>query len=197
MAQGVLGTPLDRPEGPLKVSGRAPYAAEVLPQGTAWGVFVRATVPNGRLRDLDADRVRGMPGVLAVISDKRFLRNPAQGGAGKAPVQGVDEIAYVGQPIALVVAESFEQARHAAQALRPVFEAEPAPVDPEAADVEPERPKQKQHDQGDLDRAMSEAAFTVDQTYRTPPHASAAMEPHAAVAAWEGDRWSCTRSCRC
>jgi xanthine dehydrogenase YagR molybdenum-binding subunit len=188
MAQGVLGAPLDRPEGPLKVSGRAPYAAEVLPEGVAWGVLVRATVARGRLADLRAEAVRSMPGVLAVLSDKRLLRNPAQGGAGKAPVQGVEEIAYVGQPIALVVAESFEQARHAALALTPAFEAEHAVVDPEAPDAQTERPEKKQHDQGDLDRAMAEAAFAVDVTYRTPSHASAAMEPHAAVASWEGDR---------
>ena len=63
----------------------------------------------------------------------------------------------------------------------------PAPVDPEAADAERERPEGKQTDQGDIDRAMREAAFSVDQVYRTPPHASAAMEPHAAVARWDGD----------
>lgn len=188
MAQGVLGMPLDRPEGPLKVSGRAPYAAEVLPGGVAWGVLARATVAKGRLADLRADAVRAMPGVLAVLSDKRFLRNPAQGGAGKAPVQGVDEIAYVGQPIALVVAESFEQARHAALSLAPAYEEKTAVVDPEDPDATVETPKKDQHDQGDLDRAMAEAAFSVDRTYRTPPHASAAMEPHAAVASWDGDR---------
>ena len=187
MAQGVIGAPLDRPEGPLKVSGRAPYAAEVLPERLCWGVLVRATVARGRLADLGAEPVRSLPGVLAVLSDARFLRNPAQGAAGKAPVQGVDQIAYVGQPIALVVAESFEAARHGAAALRPSFEAEAAVVDPESADAEVERPKKKQHDQGDLDRAMTEAAFAVDVTYRTPSHASAAMEPHAAVASWDGD----------
>ena len=128
MVQHVLGTPLDRPEGPLKVSGRAPYAAEVLPEGVAWGVLVRATVAHGRLRALGAEEARGMPGVLAVLDDPRLLRNPAQGGAGKAPVQGTSEVVYFGQPIALVVAESFEQARHAAQSIRPTFDALPASV---------------------------------------------------------------------
>lgn len=188
LVQGVIGKPLDRPDGPLKVSGRAPYAAEVLPEGVAWGVLVRAPIGCGRMGDLGGEAIEALPGVLAVLSDKRFLRNPAQGGAGKAPVQGAEEIAYVGQPVALVVAESFEQARHAAQALHPAFEAEMAEVDPEASDAEVERPKKDQFDQGDLDRAMAEAAVSVDVTYRTPPHASAAMEPHAAVARWDGDR---------
>ncbi len=188
MAQGVLGAPLDRPEGRLKVAGAAPYAAEALPAGVAFGVFARATIAKGRLRDINADAVRSMPGILGVISDPRFLRNPAQGGAGKAPVQGVDRIDYVGQPIALVVAETVEQARHGAESLRPVFDAEPAAVDPEAPDADLDRPEAKQFDQGDLDRAMKEAAFSIDVTYRTPTHASAAMEPHAAVADWRGDR---------
>lgn len=189
LAQGVIGTPLDRPEGPLKVSGRAPYAAELLPEGVAFGVFVRATVAKGKVAELGDEAVRALPGVLDVVSDKRFLRNPAQGGAGKAPVQGVTDVAYVGQPIALVVAESFEAARHAAQAMRPRFTGDDSPVvDPEAPEAKVERPKSKQSDMGDLDTAMAEAAFTVDATYRTPPHASAAMEPHAAIASWDGDR---------
>ena len=188
MVQGVLGTPLDRPEGPLKVTGRARYAAEVLPEGIAWGFFVRADVPHGRLRDLGAEAARAMPGVIAVVDDPRLLRNPAQGGAGAAPVQGTDEAAYFGQPIALVVAETFEQARHAAAAVRPAFEPLPGAVDPEAPEAETERPEGKQSGRGDLDRAMREAAFSVDQVYRTPPHASAAMEPHAAVASWDGDK---------
>ena len=187
MVQGVLGQPLDRPEGRLKVTGRAPYAAEVLPEGLAYGVLVRATVTHGRLRDLAAEDVQAMPGVLAVLSDPRMLRNPAQGTAGKAPVQGPDEIFYFGQPIALVVAESFEQARHAAQSLHPTFDILDGPTEPEGPDLETERPKAKQSDQGDIDEAMAKAAFTIDQTWRTPGHGSAAMEPHAAIAAWDGD----------
>ena len=168
MVQGVLGQPLDRPEGRLKVTGRAPYAAEVLPEGLAYGVLVRATVTHGRLRDLASEDVQAMPGVLAVLSDPRMLRNPAQGTAGKAPVQGPDEIFYFGQPIALVVAESFEQARHAAQSLHPTFDILDGPTEPEGPDVETERPKAKQSDQGDIDEAMAKAAFTVDQTLAHP-----------------------------
>lgn len=196
MVQGVVGTPLDRPEGPLKVTGHAPYASEALPEGLAYGVLVRATIPHGKLRDLGAEAVRAMPGVLVVLSDKRLLRNPAQGTADEAPVQGPDAIFYLGQPIALVVAESFEQARHAALSLRPEFDEAPGPVDPEDPEITLERPEAKQLDQGDLDRALREAAFTVDATYRTPPHGSAAMEPHAAIAEWRGDRLEIRASCQ-
>jgi xanthine dehydrogenase YagR molybdenum-binding subunit len=184
--QGVIHRPLDRPEGPLKVSGRAQYAAERQLPRQAEGVLVRATVARGRLTGLaDAD-VRGMPGVLGVFSDPRFVRNPAQGGAGAAPVQGVEEIFYHGQPIALVVAETPEQARHAAEALNPTFEAADPEVDPASAG-EVDRPEKRALEQGDLDRAIAEAQASVDVAYSTAPHHAAAMELHAAVAEWDGE----------
>lgn len=182
-AQGVLGEPLDRPEGPLKVSGRATYAAEDAPEGMVHGVLVRATIARGRVTGIGEARA---PGVLAVLSGERFLRNPAQGGAGAAPVQPGARVDYLGQPVALVVAGTFEEARHAAQALEVSYEEEPAQVDPEAAEVE--RPKKSNTEQGDVDRAMAEAAATVDAVYTTPAQSSAAMEPHASLASWEGDR---------
>ena len=186
-AQGVIGRPLDRPEGPLKVSGRASYAAEPTLPDMATGVLVRATIAKGRVRGMDEAAVRAMPGVLAVLSGERFLRNPAQGGAGQAPEQGAARVHYLGQPIALVVAESFEQARHAAQSLAVEYDEEPAEVDPEAAS-QVDRPEKGQMDQGDLDAAMAEAAHTVDVTYTTPAQSSAPMEPHASLAHWEGDK---------
>ncbi|MBO3761120.1 xanthine dehydrogenase family protein molybdopterin-binding subunit [Ciceribacter sp. L1K22] len=187
MAQGALGLPLDRPEGPLKVSGAAPYAGEWQDPDLCHGVLVRAPATKGRVTGIEAAAVEAMPGILAVISDKRMLRNPAQGMANEAPVQGPEEIAYFGQPVALVVAETFEQARHGAQALTLTIErAADAVVDPEA--VEPEVPEKKQSSMGDLDAAMRDATHSIDVTYTTPPHSSAPMEPHASIAQWHGDR---------
>ena len=182
MAQGVVGRPLDRPEGPLKVSGLATYAHEYNLPGSAYGVLVRATKTKGRVRSIASDAVKAMPGILAVITDERLLRNPAQGTADEAPVQDPSKVAYLGQPIALVVAETFEEARHGALSLEIEIEAESAPVGPD--DVAPEKMKGKTI--GDLDRAMAEATFTIDATYTTPAHNSAAMEPHASIASWGG-----------
>jgi xanthine dehydrogenase YagR molybdenum-binding subunit len=184
--QGVIHRQLDRPEGPLKVTGRAHYAAERQLPGQAEGVLVRATVARGRLTGLKGAEVRAMPGVLGVYSDPRFIRNPAQGGAGSAPVQGVEEIFYHGQPVALVVAETLEQARHAAEILKPTFEAAEPQVDPATA-REVDRPEKRALDQGDLERAMAEAHASVDVTYTTAPHHAAAMELHASVAEWDGE----------
>ncbi|EDQ03092.1 Putative xanthine dehydrogenase [Sulfitobacter indolifex HEL-45] len=186
MAQGLVGAPLDRPEGPLKVTGTATYANEWQVEGMVHGVMVRAPGNSGRVVLANRDAVAKMPGVLCVIQDDRLLRNPAQGTANKAPIQGPHHATYFGQLIAVVVAEGFEQARHAAQSLKVQLEnGEVMPVDPDTAAVEPQ--KGKALDQGDLDGAMKEAAFTVDVTYTTPSHSSSPMEPHASIASWDGD----------
>ncbi len=189
MKQGLVGAPVPRPEGPLKVSGTAPYASEWQVPGMAHGVLVRATVSGGKVASLGRDAAMKLPGVLDVIDDRRMLVNPAQGTLGEAPTQNVSTVHYFGQPIALVVAETFEQATHAAKALRVDYTAptETPDFDPETAPREPS-PDAPPVEQGDLDQAMADAAFSVDAQYTTPGHASAAMEPHASIASWQGNR---------
>ncbi len=185
----LTGAPLDRPDGPLKVSGRATYAHEWQMPNKAFGVLVRATISKGAVKSLNEDEVKALPDVLGVYADERFLRNPAQGMANEAPVQNAQEIAYFGQPIALVVAESFEAARHAAQSLVVEYSIDDDGVfDPEGVNAPHEEPDGQQFHQGDLERAMKNAAFTVDSVYRTPGHNSAAMEPHCSIASWDGDK---------
>lgn len=188
MAQGTLGAPLDRPEGALKVTGRATYADEWRLPGLCHGVLVRAATAKGRVTAIGREAVEALPGILAVLTDPSFLRNPAQGMAGAAPVQGPEEVAYFGQPVALVVAETFEQARHGATVLELSFSRdEDAVLDIDSPEAQVDAPKGKQTAQGDLDAAMAEAAHAIDVVYRTPGHVSAAMEPHAAIADWDGD----------
>lgn len=182
LVQGLLGTPADRPDGHLKVTGAATYAADDVPEGCAFGMLVRAP-GQGAVSVANADEVRAMPGVLAVIRDERMIRNAAQGTANEAPAQGVETAAYTGQPVALVVAESFEAARHAANVLKITVEGEPGPVDPQAV-----APEGEPDAQGDLESAMASAAYKVDVEYITAGHTSAPMEPHAAVAAWDGEQ---------
>ncbi len=185
--QGIIGQPLDRPEGKLKVAGAATYAAEYPIDGCAEGFFVLSAIPQGKVRSIDAASVEGLPGVLGVFTDERMLRRPAQGQAGAAPQQDPATIEYFAQPIALVVAETFEQARAAAEALKVEYEPSdrPIPYDPESAAAKVEVPSDdKRVDAGDLDQAMKDAAYSVDVVYRTPGHASAAMEPHASIATW-------------
>ncbi|RVV99329.1 xanthine dehydrogenase family protein molybdopterin-binding subunit [Mesobaculum littorinae] len=186
MAQGVIGTGANRPDGALKVSGQATYAAEWQRPDMAYGVLVRATVPAGKVEKIDASAVEAMPGIVKVITDPKLLRVPAQGMADAAPAQGNDEVLYFGQPIALVVGDSFEAARHGANHLSVSYLPQEARLDPDA--VQTERPEGKQSSQGDLDGVMKTAPVTLDEVWTTPGHNSSAMEPHASMAEWDGDR---------
>ena len=184
-AQGVIGKPIPRREGPLKVAGQATYAAEQTIDGVVNGFLVRATIAKGKLISIQDDEALAMPGVLGVFSAEKFLRNPAQGTANEAPVQGARSIAYLGQPIALVVAETFEQARHAAHVLQVDYAEQDAVVEPSDSDAKIDKPDDNQMDQGDLDAAIKSAAATIDATYTTPGHSSAPMEPHNSTAVWK------------
>jgi len=189
--QGVIGLPLDRPEGPLKVSGKAPYAAEMVIPGCAEGVLVLADISQGEVTGIDEASLLDMPGVLGVFADEAMLRRPAQGTAGKAPAQDVATVDYHGQPVALVVAETFEQARDAALQLKVHYKVadKPVPFDPQDPAAREEKPSDDDRvDEGDIDAAMRDAAHMIDECYDTPGHASAAMEPHVAIAQWDGDR---------
>ena len=187
MAQGVIGKAMPRLDGMAKVTGTAPYAAEYPIENCAEGVLVTSTIVRGEITRIDTGSVLAMPGVIAVIEDDRLITRPAQGTAGEAPQQAPRTVCYWGQPIALVVAETFEQARDAAKHLKVEYRVEEgAPLDPDAAERE-EQDDETVH-QGDLDHAMSAAAHSVDLTYTTKGHASAAMEPHAAIAEWDSDK---------
>jgi xanthine dehydrogenase YagR molybdenum-binding subunit len=188
--QDVIGKPLDRIDGPRKVSGKATYAAEYALDNVAYGFLVRATVGAGKITKLDAEAARAMPGVIDVITDyATFLRNPQQGGETSAPTQGVEDVAYHGEIIAIVVAESYEEARDAAHHVKVDYAPGEGRYSFLAHREEAEKPKPQQipphHQQGDIDKAMAEAAHTVDVTYTTPSQNSAAMEPHASLAIWE------------
>jgi len=187
MKQGVIGKPLSRVEGLAKVTGTAPYAAEYPVDDCAEGVLVTATITRGEIVRIDKGSVLDRPGVIAVIDDKRLTTRAAQGTANEAPQQSPRTVCYWGQPIALVVAETFEQARDAAKHLVIEYREEPgAPLSP--TDVEAEEQEDETVRQGDLAQAMSAAPHSVDVTYTTKGHASAAMEPHAAMAEWDGEK---------
>lgn len=185
--RGIVGSPVERVEGLLKVTGTAPYAAEYEVEGCVVGVLVTATITRGEAVSIDGEAALAMPGVIAVIEDERLCTRAAQGTADEAPQQKPRTVCYWGQPIALVVAESFEQARNAARHVAVEYREDAgAPLDP--SDVEAEEQKDETVDQGDFDHAMSEAAHSVDLTITTEGHASAAMEPHAAIAQWDGEK---------
>lgn len=184
MKQGVLGEAIPRIDGLAKVTGTARYAAEYPHADCAEGVLVTATITRGKVVSIDKDAALSMPGVIAVIDDPRMTTRAAQGTADEAPQQGPRTVCYWGQPVALVVAETFEEARDAAKQVAIEYREESgATLDPD--DVEPEEQEDETVHQGNLDQAIAAAANAVDVTYTTKGHASAAMEPHAAIAEWK------------
>jgi xanthine dehydrogenase YagR molybdenum-binding subunit len=134
--------------------------------------------------------VKSIPGVIDVVVDfDRFIRVSAQGGETEAPTQGVKDIAYFGQIVAIVLAESFEVARDAAARLPIEYQASEGQYDFAAHRDETRKPAddatQAHFAQGDVDKAMADAPVTIDVSYVTPSQNSAAMEPHASIAVWD------------
>jgi len=191
----VVGRPLDRIDGPLKTTGVAPYAYErrdVAPNA-AYGYVVGSAIAKGRIRSLRTEHARSAPGVLAVVTAE--TAGPvSKGQYNTAKLLGGPEIQHYHQAIAVVVAETFEQARSAAQLLQVDYAPTAGAFDLEAAKDSAIKPEAEDPSSspdsayGDFDEAFKTAPVTLDQTYTTPDHSHAMMEPHATTAVWAGDK---------
>ncbi|TXD98465.1 xanthine dehydrogenase family protein molybdopterin-binding subunit [Psychrobacter frigidicola] len=192
----LVGQPITRVDGSLKVSGQAPYSAEFHLEGQVYGVLVSATIAKGKIKHIDSRAVEAIPGVIKVVTDpKHFVRNSQQGGATKSPTQGVTEIFYHGQPIAAVIAETFEAATEGAKALKVTYkdETEDAVLDFEAAlsdahAIDEATGSDKNQTQGDPEQGLTDSEVSLDLVYHTPSQSNSPMEPHATLAHWEGDK---------
>ena len=187
--QGVLGKPIPRVEGPAKVTGLADYAYEDAPVGTLYAAIVGTPIGSGRVVGIDTAAAAALPGVVAIIHDDP--RIPAGEANSRAmPQAGTAAIFHYGQPVAVVVAENQAIAREAARLVR--VDAEPGRDRFDSRGV----PVERDHgmgflpsiDKGDLDAALADAAVVLDESYTTPIHFPAALEPHATTAWWEGDK---------
>ncbi|MGJ5748724.1 xanthine dehydrogenase molybdenum binding subunit apoprotein [Streptomyces puniciscabiei] len=193
-----VGTAHTRVEGRDKVTGTARYAGEIPFADLAHGWLVLSTVARGRIRAIDSDPVLAMPGVLAVLDHRNALRvnTDYTGLMGMKPdptcaVFQHDRVPHLGWPVALVVAETSEQAREAAEKLVVTYEQEPHDIDftadhPGAYPVDGHMPAVTE--KGDLDAELAASAIVVDAEYRTPEEHHNPMEPHAATAHWDGGR---------
>jgi xanthine dehydrogenase YagR molybdenum-binding subunit len=190
---GLLGEPLDRVDGPLKVTGRATYAYEYRDAGQpAYGYVVVSTIGKGRVTAIDTGAAENAPGVLLVLTHANAPKQGARS-AGAAPQLADDSVLFQGQPVALVVADSFEKARAAAYLIKPSYAAEPGSHDLEAGRASAAVPEARNGsppdtNKGDVEAAFAAAPVKIDLTYTTPPQTHAMMEPHATIAQWDGDR---------
>ncbi|MGO7581681.1 aldehyde oxidoreductase molybdenum-binding subunit PaoC [Rhizobium ruizarguesonis] len=187
----VVGQPIHRIDGQLKTTGRAMYAYEWHDPNMshAYGYPVGAAIAKGRITSMDVSAAKKAPGVLAVVTTLDIgERN--KGKFNTAKLFGGDEVQHYHQAIAVVVAETFEQARAAASLVKVDYAEEKGVFDlGQAKDsaVKPDESQQPDTAVGDFEAAFRSAPVTVDASYTTPDQSHAMMEPHASIAAWNGD----------
>ncbi len=190
----VVGKPTDRIDGPLKTTGTAPYAYERhdVAAHQAYGFIVGSAIAKGRINAMNLKDAKAAPGVLGIVSTLDHQPLPL-GMMNTAHLFGGAEIQHYHQAIALVVAETFEQARAAAALIRVDYARAAGKFDLEAlaaqAPLVPGKGDEPAVDRvGDFDGAFASAAVTLDQHYTTPGHSHAMMEPFATIAAWNGEK---------
>ena len=192
-----IGQPLTRRDGPLKVTGRARYAADNHPPGMLYAALAVSSIARGRVVALDVAAAKSHPGVVEIMTpanrpklekDPDERTNPF---AFRLDLLQNDRVRYANQPIAVAIAETLEAATEGALLLAPRYEAEQARVGLDGNEsfvppvVGPGFPAEAAH--GDVAAGLAAAARRIDATYETPAQYHNAMEPHAIVAAWDGD----------
>ncbi|USX24171.1 xanthine dehydrogenase family protein molybdopterin-binding subunit [Oxalobacteraceae bacterium OTU3CINTB1] len=188
----LVGKPLDRIDGPYKTTGTAPYAYEQheAAPNAAYGYVVGAAIAKGRIVSMDLAAAKRAPGVIAIVT----ADNAGKLGKGKmntAKLLGGPEIQHYHQAVALVVAETFEQARAAAQLVQVKYAAAKGAYDlaKEKDKGVPHKDKENADSKvGDFASAFASAPVRLDATYTTPDQSHAMMEPHASIAKWDGDK---------
>ena len=200
---GYIGKPFSRVDGRLKVTGEASFSAEFKLENLVYAAIVCSTIAKGKITEIDSAEAEKAVGVLAIITFENApemnappvydMSGGSRGAAGSdLPILRDEQIYYDGQPIAVVVGETQEQAEHAASLVKVEYETETAAVsfDDLKAEAFPpptvlgEPPKVAI---GDVIKGLNDAEFVVDNIYRTPRYNPNAIEPHATIAAWEAD----------
>jgi xanthine dehydrogenase YagR molybdenum-binding subunit len=199
-----IGRDTPRIDGPLKVTGKAQYTSDFHFPGILYAVPVEATIASGRIRKLDTAAAEKMPGVRAIFHREnigKMFRSALEPGMEgiceeRRPAFADDVVRYYGQYVALAVADTFETAKAAADAVRVTYEKEKPNVETELKpDDDPEviqatfGPHERlQSQRGDADAAFAGAPIKIDQTYVTPAETHNPIELHATTAIWDGPR---------
>ncbi len=195
MDTAYIGKPVKRVDGLKKVTGAATYAGEFKPDGMLYGYVVSSTIANGKITSIDTGDAKNLKGVLEIYTHKNLPKTVkvnvdysdplAPPGKPFRPLYN-DSILYNGQPIALVVANSFELARFAAGLVEITYQIEECTTDikKNQANATREGVDAPPDDRGDADTAYRSADFKIDVTYSQPRHYHNPMEPHASIAIW-------------
>ena len=195
--KSAVGQPINRIEGKAKVTGSAKYAAEYNLKDIAYGVLVSSTITRGKILEIDSKSAEKSPGVIAVISHLNAPEVPAY---DKNPASAIpifsgkefklfqdDQVHFNMQPVAMVVAETLEQAQYAATLVKIKYaeEAHQTDIHPNLAGaITPDKPTD--YSRGEI-QAFTNAPIKIEETHETPRQIHNALEPHAATAYWEGN----------
>lgn len=192
-----VGQPISRADGRLKVTGQATYTADIPLADAAHAAIAHSKIANGRTVSIDVAAAEQAPGVLAVFTHRNMPRlNPTPKpwshlhphGQGYLPLQD-DKLHYAGQPVALVVATTRDQAMHAATLVAIEYEVKPAVIFSREMAKEAVDPPQflwpVASSVGDAEKGIREGAFRIEQTYSTSDRHHNQMEPHATMAVWD------------
>ncbi|HEY0459858.1 MAG TPA: xanthine dehydrogenase family protein molybdopterin-binding subunit [Pyrinomonadaceae bacterium] len=178
-----IGKGMSRVDGVAKVTGKAKYAAEFQVNNAAYGFIVASTIAKGAIKSIDTAEAERQAGVIKIYTHLNAPKSQAKGDDFVA-LQS-DKIVFNAQPIALVVAETFEQARFAARLVKAVYGEEKANTDlTKAAPVESRGPKAR----GNPPEALKNAAVKIEAEYTIPIEHHNPMELHGAIAVWEGEK---------
>ena len=195
-----VGRSFTRREGVVKVTGAAKYAADQHPPGMLHAVLAVSSIARGRVASLDVAAAKAHPGIVEVITPANrppLAQDPDERSdlfTFRLDLLQSDRVRYANQPIAIVIAETLEAATEGATLLSPRYEIEPAQVGLDAvesfvpASVGPGFPAQMHR--GDVEAGLAAASRKIAETYETPAQYHNPMEPHAIVAAWDGDTLS-------
>jgi xanthine dehydrogenase YagR molybdenum-binding subunit len=197
---GLIGAQVSRLDGPLKVRGEARFAAEYVMEGMVYAALRYSTIARGRIRTLETGAAEAAAGVVLVMTHRNsppmqpppmFLTGPKAAGGANLPVMQDPSIHWNGEPVAIVLAETQEQADHAASLIEITYESAP-PRTFEEARAHARTPDSLVGQPvevlvGDAEAALIDASHSVDLTYTTPRHNHNAIEPHAVTLAWDGD----------
>src|SRR5215210_6989423 len=198
-----IGKEMSRVDGVAKVTGQAKYAAEFQVPNLAYGFIVLSTATRGTIKEIDTREAEGAPGVIHVFTHLNAPKLGPKTSTEEAPPRGnqeekdksfralqSDKIFFNRQPVALVVAETYEQARYAARLVKASYNTEKHETDTEAvrgrARVPSQGPPPKPR--GNPEEAMRNAPVKVEAEFRIPINHHNPMEPHAAIAVWQGDK---------
>jgi xanthine dehydrogenase YagR molybdenum-binding subunit len=182
-----------------KVTGKARYAAEFPVKNVVHAVLVQSTIPSGRLQGIDTAEAMRAAGMLAVLTPFNAPKLPPQKiqppASRHISVFQETEIWYNGQPVAVVIASTLEQAQHAATLLKISYSSTGAKLDFTGRLNEARPPKQPGREpadssRGDINASLGNSVVKIDVTYTTPIQNHNPMEPHATIAWWEGEKLS-------